>query len=64
MLCSYEDNKQDYSGFYRWDDSVTMELTETDVNVMKGMGLAVERDYWTTIVNMAVNLHVTNATVC
>ena len=39
----------------RWDDKIRMDLKEMDVNTRNWVDLALDRDYWRSLVNGALN---------
>ena len=41
---------------HRWEDNVTMDLREIGINVRNWFDSAQDRDYWTALVNAALNL--------
>ena len=43
---------------HRWDDNIRMDLEEIGINAGNWVDLAQDRDYWRTLVNVALNLWV------
>ena len=40
----------------RWEDNIRMELEDIGINAANWAGSAQDRDYWRTLVNVALNL--------
>ena len=42
----------------RWEDNITMDLEEIDINAGNWVDSAQDRDYWGALVNVGLNLRV------
>ena len=42
----------------RWEDNIRIDLEETGINAGNRVDSAKDRDYWTTLVNAALNLRI------
>ena len=58
MLCYYVDDMEEYRRLRRWEDNVRMDLKEIDINTRNWVDLPHNRDYWSALVNTALNLPV------
>ena len=47
--------------YRRWEDNIKMDLKEIGVNVRIWIDSSQDRDYWRVLVNLALNLRVTEA---
>ena len=45
----------------RWEDNIRMDLKEMGINTRNRVDLAQDKDYWRTLVNVALNLRVSLA---
>ena len=48
---------------YRWEDDIRMYLKEIGINTRNWVHLPQDRNYWTALVNAALNLQVPQAMV-
>ena len=45
----------------RWEDSITVDLKEIDINTRNWVDSAQDRDYWRILLNVALNFRVPQA---
>ena len=43
---------------HRWEDNIRMELKEIGINMRNWVDLSQDRDYWSALVDAALNLQV------